>query len=411
MIKQVRNCIQTTVYKTTYGGDTMYLIGIDISKYKHDCFIATEAGEIIKDTFSFTNNQQGFTDFLGVLQSLDPNQTKRIGLEATGHYGRNLKMFCDKHGYTYMEFNPFLVKKFSSSLTLRKTKTDKVDSRLLSLILLSVEYKVYPVKSYHIEEIKSLTRYYKVLTKKRSKEIVNLTNILDYTFPEFKPFFRNKFSKTALFILENYQTPEKISNMNSKSHEKLHNVSRGKFSYARFIRLKILAKETIGSSSLVLNSQLQSSIRVYQVLEQEINITSDQLLDLSKDINSPVFSIRRIGPISALSIISEYRNFTSFNSPAAMLSFAGLEPSVIQSGTIEKKGKMVKRGSGYLRETIINVVPFFYMYNPKVYDYYHKKRNEGKSHRVALTHVAKKLIRIIFHLVKNNESFDDDKLK
>jgi transposase len=389
----------------------MYLIGIDISKYKHDCFIATETGEIIKDTFSFTNNQQGFSEFLDVLQNLDPNQTKRIGLEATGHYGRNLKVFLDKQGYTYMEFNPFLVKKFATGLTLRKTKTDKVDSKLLSMILLSVEYKVYPVKSYHMEDIKSLTRYYKTLTKNRSKEIVNLTNILDYIFPEFKPFFHNKFSKTALFILENYQTPEKISNMNSKSHEKLNSISRGKFSYARFIRLKILAKETIGSSSLVLDSQLQSSMRVYRVLDQEINTTFDQLLELSKNIDSPVFSIRGIGPISALSIISEYNNFISFNSPAKMLSYAGLEPSVIQSGTMEQTGKMVKRGSGYLRETIMNTTPFFYMYNPKVYDYYHKKRNEGKSHRVALTHVAKKLIRIMFHLVKNNEPFDDDKLK
>ncbi len=389
----------------------MYLIGIDISKYKHDCFIATETGEIIKDVFTFTNNQQGFTEFLDILQDLDLNQTKRIGLEATGHYGRNLKVFLDKHDYTYMEFNPFLVKKFSSGLTLRKTKTDKVDSRLLSLILLSVEYKVYPVKSYHIEEIKSLTRYYKTLVKKRSKEITNLTNILDYIFPEFKPFFNNKFSKTALFILEFYQTPEKISNMNSKSHEKLNGISRGKFSYARFIKLKILATETIGSSSVVLNTLLQSSLRVYKSIDQEISITFDNLLELSKTIDSPVFTVRGIGPISALSIISEYKNFTSFNSPAAMLSYAGLEPSVIQSGTIEKKGKMVKRGSGYLRETIMNISPYFIMYNPKIYDYYHKKRNEGKPHRVALTHVAKKLIRIIFYLVKNNEPFDEDKLK
>ena len=399
------------MYETTYGGDTMYLIGMDISKYKHDCFIATETGEIIKDTFTFTNNQQGFNEFLDVLQGLNPNQTKRIGLEATGHYGRNLKVFLDKHNYTYMEFNPFLVKKFSTSLTLRKTKTDKVDSKLLSLILLSVDYKVYPVKSYHIEEIKSLTRYYKTLVKKRSKEKTNLTNILDYIFPEFKSFFNNKFSKTALYILEYYQSPERISNMNSKSHEKLNGISRGKFSYARVIKLKILAKETIGSSSEVLNIQLQSSLRVYRALDQEISSTFDILLELSKTIDSPIFSIRGVGPISALSIISEYQNFISFYSPSAMLSYAGLEPSVIQSGTIEKKGKMVKRGSGYLRETIMNVAPYFYMYNPKVYDYYHKKRNEGKSHRVALTHVARKLIRIIFHLVKNNEPFDEDKLK
>ena len=399
------------MYETNNGGDTMYLIGIDISKYKHDCFIATETGEIIKDTFTFNNNQQGFNELLDVLQGLDPNQTKRIGLEATGHYGRNLKVFLDKHKYTYMEFNPFLVKKFSTSLTLRKTKTDKVDSRLLSLILLSVEYKVYPVKSYHIEEIKSLTRYYKTLVKKRSKEKTNLTNILDYIFPEFKPFFNNQFSKTALYILEYYQSPERISNMNSKSHEKLNRISRGRFSYARFTQLRILAKETIGSSSEVLNIQLQSSLRVYRTLDQEISSTFDTLLELSKTIDSPVFSIRGVGPISALSIISEYKNFISFSSPAAMLSYAGLEPSVIQSGTIEKKGKMVKRGSGYLRETIMNVAPYFLMYNPKVYDYYHKKRREGKPHRVALTHVARKLIRIIFHLVKNNEPFDEDKLK
>jgi len=389
----------------------MYLIGIDISKYKHDCFIATETGEIIKDTFSFTNNQQGFTEFYDVLQSLDPSQTKRIGLEATGHYGRNLKVFCDKHSYTYMEFNPFLVKKFSSSLTLRKTKTDKVDSRLLSMILLSVEYKVYPVKSYHIEEIKSLTRYYKTLVKKRSKEVTNITNILDYIFPEFKPFFRNKFSKTALFILEHYQTPGKIANMNSKSHEKLNSISRGKFSYAKFIKLKLLAQETIGSSSEVLNAQLQSSLCIYNSFQVEIDSIFDKLLELSKSISSPVFTIRGVGPISALSIISEYQNFISFNSPAAMLSYAGLEPSVIQSGTIEKTGSMVKRGSGYLRETIMNVAPYFMMYNPTVYEYYHKKRNEGKPHRVALTHVAKKLIRIIFHLVKNDEPFDENKLK
>ena len=399
------------MYETNYGGDTMYLIGIDISKYKHDCFIATETGEIIKDVFTFTNNLQGFSKFLDVLINLDTTQTKRIGLEATGHYGRNLKVFLDKHSYTYMEFNPFLVKKFSTSLTLRKTKTDKVDSRLLSMILLSVEYKVYPVKSYHIEEIKSLTRYYKVLVKKRSKEITNLTNILDYIFPEFKSFFNNQFSKTALYILENYQSPERISNMNSKSHEKLHNKSRGRFSYARFIKLKILAKETIGSSSEVLNNQLQSCLRLYKAIQHEVDTIFDKLLELSKKIDSPVFTIRGVGPISALSIVSEYKNFTSFNSPGAMLSYAGLEPSVIQSGTIEKKGKMVKRGSGYLRETIMNVSPYFMMYNPKIYDYYHKKRNEGKPHRVALTHVARKLIRIIFYLVKTNEVFNEEKLK
>jgi transposase len=389
----------------------VYLIGIDISKYKHDCFIATETGEIIKEAFSFDNNKQGFTQLLEVLSSLDSTQTKRIGLEATGHYGYNLKVFLDQHGFTFMEFNPYLVKRYTTSLTLRKTKTDKIDSKLLSMILLSVEYKIYPVKSYHIQDLKSLTRYYKTLVKKRSKEIVSITNILDCIFPEFKPFFKNKLTKTAIYILINYQTPSKIATINSKSCEKLNSISRGKFSYAKFLKFKDLAKNTIGSSSLILNSQLQSTLRIYTALDNEIAKLEKSLTKEANQLHSPVFTIKGIGDISALSIISEYNNFTTFNSPAAMLSFAGLEPSVIQSGTINKTGKMVKRGSGYLRETIMNVAIPFAIHNPTIYDFYIKKRKEGKVHRVALTHVAKKLIRIIFYLVKNENDFDQSKLR
>ena len=407
----MRNCVKPQCTKLIMEVICMYLIGIDISKYKHDCFIATETGEIIKEAFSFNNNRQGFTEFLGILNSLDSTQTKRIGLEATGHYGYNLKVFLDQKGFTFMEFNPYLVKRYRTSLTLRKTKTDKVDSKLLSMILLSVEYKIYPVNSYHSNDFKSLPRYYKTLLKKRSKEIVNITNSLDLIFPEFKPFFKNRFSIMAIYILVNYQLPSKIATLNIKSCEKLNGISRGHFSYAKFLKLKDLAKNTIGSSSPILNYQLQTTLKIYTFINNEIIKLEKKLIKEANLIHSPVFTIKGIGTISALSIISEYNNFTSFNSAAKMLSYAGLEPSMIQSGTIEKPGKMVKRGSGYLRETIMNVSFTFITNNPTIYDYYHKKRNEGKSHRVALTHVAKKLIRIIYYLVKNDDDFDQKNLR
>lgn len=95
----------------------MYLIGIDISKYKHDCFIATEAGEIIKDSFSFDNNTKGFSQLLDVLQALDQSQLKKISLEATGHYGYNLKVFLDWHGFDYMEFKKSIVESIRTNLS------------------------------------------------------------------------------------------------------------------------------------------------------------------------------------------------------------------------------------------------------------------------------------------------------
>jgi len=283
----------------------MYLIGIDISKYKHDCFIATEAGEIIKDSFSFDNDAKGFGQLLEVLRTLDPSQTKRIGLEATGHYGYNLKVFLDRNGFDFMEFNPYKVKKLSTAHSLRKTKTDKVDARLLSMILLSVDYRVYPVKSYHIQELKSLTRYHKELVKKRSKELVILTNTLDFMFPEFKSFFKNRFSQTAYFILEHYRTPDKIARMSFHNYEKLHDISRGRLSYAKFLRLKELAKNTVGSSSNLLVFEMESCIRLIRTINEEIKSLESLLKSWIDKLNSPIFSIKGVGFISALSLIAE----------------------------------------------------------------------------------------------------------
>ena len=201
---------QTSVPNNIKRGDTMYLVGVDIAKYRHQCFIATEAGEVIKE-FSFDNNSNGFNVFLKVLQSLDQSQDIKIGLEATGHYGNTLKQFICAKGYTFVEFNPYLAKQFFKSTTIRKTKTDKVDARLLSSMLASVDYKALHTKSYHINELKSLTRARDSLISARSKYLVQITNALDIVFPEYKPFFNDKLGKTALFILFKHNSKHKIS--------------------------------------------------------------------------------------------------------------------------------------------------------------------------------------------------------
>ena len=176
------------------------------------------------------------------------------------------------------------------------------------------------------------------------------------------------------------------------------------------MRLKALAKNSVGHSTELLIIQLKSCLSLINALDTELSSIESHLKKLVHKFDPYVFSIRGIGSISALSIIAEYANFVSFDSPAQMLSFSGMEPSINQSGTSNKQGHMVKRGSGYLRETLMNVALPFTMHNPCIYDYYSKKRNEGKSHRVALTHVVKKLVRIIFHLTKNNLLFDSSKL-
>ena len=237
----------------------MYFVGIDISKYKHDCFICTETGEVIEENLSFTNTNEGFIQLLNLLKSLDNSQKIRIGFEATGHYGMNLKLFLEKNNYSFMEFNPALVKRFISTQTLRRTKTDKKDAMLITKYLISVDYKPHPKQFYHKYSLKSLSRMREKLVKQRSYYEIQITNVLDIIFPEYKPFFNNDFSKTCLFILNKYKSPDKIKNM--KDFDSIRKISHGKFTSANFIKLKELAKNSIGISNDIFETELESLLK------------------------------------------------------------------------------------------------------------------------------------------------------
>lgn len=386
----------------------MIYIGIDISKYKHDCFICNDTGDVIVENLSFENTKKGFQQFLGLLKSYD-NDNVHIGLEATGHYGLNLKLFLEKNNYTFMEFNPLLVKEFKKSLSLRRTKTDKVDATVICQKLMSVPYKPNSKLFYHKYSIKSLSRLRETLVKQRSKYMIQLTNILDIVFPEFKPFFNNRFSTTSLYLLNKYRNAEKIANM--RDFDTPNKLSRGSFTYAKFAKLKEIAKNTIGESNEIFEIELQTIISLYNEIDSKINSIDKQISTIIKELNPPTLSIPGVGELTTAVIISEFRDFNKFSNADKLLSFAGLEPGIYQSGTILSNGKMVKRGSGYLRYSLMNIANVVIRYNPTFYDFYLKKRSEGKCHRVALSHVCKKLLRVIYKLETQNIQFDPSLLK
>ena len=387
----------------------MYFVGIDISKYKHDCFICTETGEVIESNLSFQNTNEGFNQLLNLLKSIDNSKEIRIGFEATGHYGMNLKLFLEKNGYSFMEFNPKLVKEFISGQTLRKTKTDKKDAYQITRYLISVDYKPHPKQFYHKYSLKSLSRMREKCVKQRSYYEVALTNVLDHIFPEFKPFFNNNFSATSLFILAKYKSPEKIKNM--KDYDSIRKASRGKFTSAQFVKLKELARNTIGASNEIFELELETLLTLRSQIDIEINKLENKIEEIIKELNPPTLSIRGIGYISCAGIISEYGDISRFKSADAMVAFAGIEPSISQSGTESHTGHMVKHGSGHLRYYLLNVADYVFLHEPIFTEFYYKKRSEGKSHQVALNHVAKKLIRIIYKLETENITFDSSKAR
>ena len=389
----------------------MYLVGIDISKFKHDCFIITETGEVIKNSFSFNNSKEGFDYLLSILKALDQSQEIRIGLEATGHYGDNLMLFLNENKYSFMQFNPYLIKKVSEAFTLRRTKTDKVDAMTISKVLKSVDYKPYQISSYHISSLKSLTRLREALVKERSLHLVRLTNVMDKLFPEFKPFFNGRFSTTAIYILKKYKTPTRISKLSDEEILSLKKISR-KMTSSKFVKLRELAKNTIGHTNDFLLIELQSVLNIYETINNEVSRLESQIESIMKEYHTNITSIPGISTMSAAQIIGEIGDFNQFPNASKLLAYAGLEPSTIQSGTMEQNGKMVKHGSPHLRYILMNIAITIIMHNPVFYQYYLKKhQTEGKSHRVALSHVVRKLVRVIFLLEIMDKKFDTSLLK
>ena len=385
----------------------MLYIGVDISKYKHDCIVIDDAGVIIRNVFSFDNSRTGFDQFMEMYRSLNPQEIKKIGFEATGHYQDNFKVYLERFGIEFMELNALLVHKFKNSQTLRGVKTDKTDARLIATYLSSIEFKPYPKISYHTLALRSLCKRHFDLINERTKYLIRITNFLDRTFPEFIEFIKGNIkSKTCMYILHNYGIPSKISCMNIQSYENIRKCSYGKFSVAKFEKLKELAKNTIGFSYETDLFEIKSLLRVYDTLQDEISIVENEITTHLSKINSHIPSILGIGMVSTATMIAEIEDISRFDNPNKLLAFAGLDPRIYQSGTQEFKGRMNKKGSVVLRRVLMNCAESILMYNPAFYSYYRKKKDEGKSHRVAISHVARKLVRIIYKLETEHIDFD-----
>ena len=390
---------------------SMYFIGIDISKYKHDCCIISAADQKVVSKVTIKNNKSGFDELLTIINSLSNPEDIRIGFESTAHYALNLELFLENSLLTFMEVNPVLISEYKKSKTLRRTKTDSVDCESIARWLMTVEYKPHSKGFYHAYSLKSLTRLRDKLIRQRSFYLVKITNVLDHTFPEFKPFFNERLSKTALYLLENYGSAEKMARMNSASYEKLRSLSRGKFSPQQFLQLKELAANTVGVNNSIFDVELNSLLSLYKSLVKEIDTIEKEINKLIEEVHPHYMSIPGIGPLSAAVIYSEYGDISNFSNPSQMLAFAGIEPGINESGTESHGGRMVKRGSSQLRYTLINCCLPLIRFDMTFATYYAKKRREGKPHRVAITHVAKKLIRVIYALERQDIDFNAQKLR
>ena len=384
-------------------------VGIDVAKDKHDCFIQNSEGEVLADVFTISNNMDGFHTLLEKIQAcIAPQDKIRVGLEATGHYSYNLLGFLLDNGLATYVLNPLRTNLYRKSLSLRKTKTDRVDARTIAAMLLSdAGLKPYTDTAYHNEELKSLTRYRFDKVKERAKLKSSVSRLVCILFPELEKLVPMLHMVSVYALLEEFPGAKQIAGAHlTRLKALLETASKGRYKRDMAVSIRDAARNSIGSKMPAKSLELQHTIRLIRELDAEIDEIEAEIETMMEEIHSPITTIPGIGCRMGAMILAEAGDLSRFDSPDKLLAYAGMSPSTYQSGQLKNcYPHMEKRGSRYLRYALFNATKYVCLWDPTFSTYLAKKRAEGKHYNVAISHAAKKLVRLIFAMEKSRQPY------
>lgn len=387
----------------------MIYVGIDVAKDKHDCFITNADGEVLFKSFTIPNNCEGFDNLYLKIKSVSNDLTKvKVGLEATRHYSYNLLGFLLDKGLPTYVINPLHTNLYTKSLSLRKTKTDKVDSRTIATMMMSdVNLKSYSDTSYHNEELKSLTRYRFDKVKERAKLKSSVSRLVCILFPELEKLVPTLHMASVYALLSEFPGASHVASSHlTRLANLLSEASKGHYNKDTALLLREAARKSIGSVMPAKFLELKHTIKLIEELTIQIDEVETEIKRIMDESNPPILTIPGISYRMGAMILAEIGDFNRFDSADKILAYAGMSPSTYQSGQLNNGySHMEKRGSRYLRYALYNATKYVCHWDESFGAYLEKKRSEGKHYNVALSHATKKLVRLIFAMEKSGQAY------
>lgn len=388
----------------------MIYVGIDAASEKHDFFMFHNSINDCyrKSSTTISNSLEGFLSLDKAIRDfcLSYNDFDvKIGIESTGIYHQNLLSFLVGKQFTVYLLNPILTARFAKAQSIHHAKTDNIDSKMIADYVYCNSSKLFcfSKNNCNLMALKTLNRERFKVSEQRKKVKIHIYNILVRYFPEFLKLFPSYCTESALSVLEKY--PDKLSI--SRAHESsLNNLINGKC-HAKAKDLINAAKLSVGLNDPVLKTCLIADIQQYRMYSKILNTYDIEIHNYINNLNPCIRSIPGIGDLSASFIIAEIGDINRFHSADALVSYAGLDVYVYESGNFKATHSFAtKKGSHYLRYALYNAARILVLYDPVFKDYMSKKRDEGKHFFVALAHVQKKLLRTIYSMLKSGSTFN-----
>jgi len=388
----------------------MYYIGVDIAKNTHEAGILDEAGDRLGDSLSFTNTESGFAKLVARLAKagVDPGNSV-VGMEATGHYWLALYCHLTGLGFTVFVVNPIQTDAFRNVGTVRAGKTDKIDAFLIADLIRFGKFSATHLADESMVALRQLTRHRAGLVKQRTAIKNQLTGIIDMVFPEYPTLFADIYGAASKRLLATCPTPAQISKMRTSSLTKLlAEASGGHMGQAKAGAIKQVAGASVGITIATdaLSFEIKQKIELVAFIDAQVETLETQIAATLRQTGTRLDSIPGIGPVFASVITAEIGDINRFERPAQIIAYAGMDVPANQSGEFTgTRGHMSKRGPAQLRWALLEAADKARIWDPYFKDYYDRLTARGKHHYVALAAVARKLVNVIYTILKENRAY------
>lgn len=386
----------------------MYIVGVDIAKRSHEAVVIDTEGNIVNKAFNFKNNSEGFRKFLSILEKIGQPSEFIIGMESTSHYWLALFSQLERKGFKVHVFNP-IQSNALRGMYIRQVKNDEHDSFIIAEVIRFGRYTeggLPPSKLYELREMCRARFFIVDMVSDLKRKVIC---ILDQVFPEYEKIFSDIFGLTSSELLRTCSTPEEFLDIDTdKLAEIIKTQSNRRYGIEKAKEIKNIAENSFGiligidSMSLLIKQYIEH----IRFSEKQIKEIDERIAEMFSQFDTYITTIPGIGSVLGATIFSEIGDISKFSSPAKLAAFAGIDPTVKQSGEFTAShNHMSKRGSPYLRRALWQASVIAVRYNPDLKIFFQKKRAEGKPYMNVIGHVTRKLTNIIFAVLRDNKPY------
>jgi transposase len=384
-------------------------IGIDVSKDKSTAQgLDGKGNKLFYLEFAMTS--EGFAKLLNAIKAHCKDLSNaKAAMESTGCYHTNLFCFLASEGLPCYVINPLLTANFAK-LSLRKTKTDKKDAMLIAQFLLVHKDALARAEpSHNLQDLKDLAREKESLTILISGLKNDIKRMLQITFPELEKLC-NVFSETMRDFLKQFPSARLIRSTDTRIIQQALNHYDGRKTASFYAEdLVAEARNSVASDSIAKELIIPEKIATMEhLLEKRDKIAKALVVAcealMIEDIEI-ITSIGGIGNTTASAFLAEVGDYRLFPSYKHLIAFAGLDPTIHQSGKFEGSSKISKRGNRHLRHLIYLMTSCVVRQDNIFQIYYQRRRAEGLPFKKAILATAHKLLRVIFAMLLSRTTY------